>query len=360
MNDNNRAVILMNLGSPGSTDVKDVKEYLTQFLMDKRVIDKPYLLRTLLVKGIIVPFRAKNSSEAYKKIWTEDGSPLIVISKQLQKEVQKNFDMPVELVMRYRHPTSEYVLEKLHKENPQLKEILLLPLYPHYAMSSYETAAIDVTATHCKKKYASLLKAIKPFYNDEMYIHALSESIRPYLQNEYDKILFSYHGLPERHIRKSDVTGNHCLQVNNCCHINSPAHKFCYRHQTITTTELITKALQIPQEKAEQTFQSRLGKDPWLLPSTQERLPQLPNEGVKKLMVVCPAFVSDCLETLEEIAMQAKETFLNAGGESFTFIPCMNTQPLWVQTITDWIKECFEGDTEMLFNKDPKLTAKSS
>jgi len=339
----------MNLGSPDSTAVKDVKKYLTEFLMDKRVIDKPYLLRTLLVKGIIVPFRAKNSAEAYKKIWTKEGSPLVVISTQLQKEIQKNFKEPVELVMRYRKPSSASVLEKLHKENPGLTEILLLPLYPHYAMSSYETAVEDLRQQHKKKKYASALKTIKPFYNNEQFVHALCESIRPHLQAGYDKILFSYHGLPERHIRKSDITGNHCLQVNDCCRVNSPAHKFCYRHQTITTTELVCKELQIPKEKAEQTYQSRLGRDPWLLPSTQERLPQLPNEGIKKLLVVSPAFVSDCLETLEEIAMQAKESFLTAGGESFGFIPCMNTQPIWVETVSGWIKEYFAGNNKMLF-----------
>jgi len=348
MNTHTRAIILMNLGSPDSTEVKDVKEYLNEFLMDERVIDKPFLLRTLLVKGIIVPFRAKNSAEAYSKIWVEDGSPLIVISKQFQKELQKNFDEPVELAMRYRNPSSSYVLEKLHRENPKLQEIVLVPLYPHYAMSSYETAVEDIRTVHAKKKYTSSLVTIKPFYNNPLYIHALAESMKPYLNTEYDKILFSYHGLPERHIKKSDVTHAHCLQVNDCCHTPSAAHKFCYRHQTITTTELIAQALQIPTEKIEQTFQSRLGRDPWLLPSTQERLPQLPKEGVKKLLVVCPAFVSDCLETLEEIGIRAKEDFLNAGGESFQFIPCMNTQPLWVETVSTWLKNYFAGSKEMI------------
>jgi ferrochelatase len=349
MNTNSSAIILMNLGSPDSTSVQDLKKYLTEFLMDERVIDKPYLYRSLLVKGIIVPFRAKNSAEAYKKVWTEDGSPLIVISKQLQSAIQKNVERPVELVMRYGQPSARNVLEKLHRQNPQLKEILLLPLYPHYATSSFETAVVDITTAHQQKKYASTLKTIKPFYNNEEYIHALSESIRPYLNNEYDKILFSYHGLPERHILKTDITHTHCLQVNHCCHVASPAHKFCYRHQTITTTELVSKTLGIPKEKVEQAYQSRLGRDPWLLPSTQERLPQLPKEGIKKLLVVCPAFVSDCLETLEEIAMRAKEDFLNAGGESFEFIPCMNTQPLWVQTVTNWINDYFNGNKQNLF-----------
>jgi len=346
MNAQSRAIILMNLGSPDSTAVNDVKKYLREFLMDERVIDKPYLLRSLLVKGIIVPFRAKNSAEAYSKIWTDEGSPLVVISKQLQKELQKNFEEPVELVMRYQNPSSEYVLNKLHKENPDLKEIILLPLYPHYAMSSYETAVEDVKRVHQEKKYASTLFTIKPFYNDAAYIHALTESIRPYLQNDYDKILFSYHGLPERHVIKTDITGQHCLKVNRCCHIDSPAHKFCYRHQTIVTTELVAKALHIPQEKLEQTFQSRLGRDPWLTPPTATRITELPGEGVKKLLVVCPAFVSDCLETLEEIAMRARESFLDAGGESLTLIPCLNTQPLWIQTVSAWLKDYLAGNKE--------------
>ncbi|MEP6465382.1 MAG: ferrochelatase, partial [Parafilimonas sp.] len=293
-------------------------------------------------------FRAKNSAEAYNKVWVEEGSPLIVISKQLQQAIQKNFDEPVELAMRYRNPSSTYVLEKLHKENPELEEIILMPLYPHYAMSSYETAVEDIRTIHAKKKYTSSLVTIKPFYNNPLYIHALCESMKPYLNNAYDKILFSYHGLPERHIKKSDVTHTHCLQVNDCCHINSVAHQFCYRHQTITTTELVLNALKIPSEKAEQTFQSRLGRDPWLLPSTQTRLPQLPKEGIKRLLVVCPAFVSDCLETLEEIAIRAKESFLEAGGESFEFIPCMNTQPAWVETVTTWLKNYLAGDKEMI------------
>lgn len=348
MNAKNRAVILMNLGSPDSTDVKDVKNYLTEFLMDERVIDKPYLLRTLLVKGIIIPFRAKNSAQAYSKVWTVDGSPLIVISKKFTEALQTNFDEPVELVMRYKNPSAKYVLEKLHRENPQLKEIVLLPLYPHYAMSSYETAVEDIKLVHRQKKYTSALTTIKPFYNNALYIHALSESIRPYLKNDFDKILFSYHGLPERHIKKSDVTGCHCLKVNDCCHTNSPAHKFCYRHQTITTTELVSAALQIPVEKVEQTFQSRLGRDPWLTPATATRLTELPNEGIKKLLVVCPAFVSDCLETLEEMVIQGKESFIKAGGESFIVIPCMNTQPLWIQTVTTWLKNYFAGDKEMI------------
>ncbi len=345
-----KAIILMNLGSPDSTEIKDLKKYLTEFLMDERVIDKPYLLRAMLVKGIIVPFRAKRSAEAYKTVWGEEGSPLITISKNLQAQVQTNVDVPVEIAMRYGNPSSTNVLKKLHDENPNLKEIILVPLYPHYAMSSYETAVEDMITVHAKNRYASKLTTIKPFYDNALYIDALSESIKPYLENDYDKILFSYHGIPERHVKKTDVTHHHCLQVNDCCNVPSPAHKFCYRHQTMKTTELVIKKLNIPSNKFERTFQSRLGRYPWLTPYTAVRLTELANEGIKKLVVVCPAFVSDCLETLEEMALEGKEIFLKSGGESFTLIPCMNVQPLWISTLTTWLNKTLVGETEMVFN----------
>ncbi len=349
MHAGNKAFILMNLGSPKSTQHKDVKTYLTQFLMDERVIDKPYLLRSLLVKGIIVPFRTGKSSEAYKSVWADEGAPLIIISNQLQQAVQKNFEEPVKLVMRYGEPSSFNVLKELHRDK-SLNEIILLPLYPHYAMSSYETAVEDIKQAHRKGNYTSTISTIQPFYNDADYINALSESIKPYIQQDFDKILFSYHGIPERHVKKTDVTHVHCLKVNDCCHVASPAHNFCYRHQTITTTELVVKQLKIQKEKTEQTFQSRLGRDPWLTPFTAKRLTELPKEGIKKILVVCPAFVSDCLETLEEMAIQGKESFLASGGESFQLIPCMNTQALWVETITRWLQHYLEGDTSMLSN----------
>lgn len=343
-----RAIVLMNLGSPDSTDVKDVRRYLKEFLMDERVIDVPYLLRTFLVKGMIVPFRAPRSAEAYKSIWWKEGSPLIVLTKQLQNALQRNFKEPVEIAMRYGNPTPKFAYEKLLKANPDLEEVILFPLYPHYAMSSYETAVEYMKEVQAKNKYKFKLTTIAPYYNEEDYIQALVESIKPYLQQPFDKILFSYHGVPERHIFKGDITGNHCLKVNDCCHVASPAHAKCYRHQTIVTTELIAGALNLSKEKVEQTFQSRLGRDKWLAPYTAQRLMELPKEGVKKLLVVCPAFVSDCLETLEEIAEEGKEIFLHAGGESFTMIPCLNVHPLWIAAVTKWIKEYMIGNVEMV------------
>jgi ferrochelatase len=318
--------------------------------MDEKVIDIPYLVRSLLVQGIIVPFRAPKSAEAYRTIWTKEGSPLVELTKQLQKALQEKFDEPVEICMRYGNPDPEEGFNKLLKEAPELDEVILLALYPHYAMSSYETAVDYAYEIHQKKNYKFKLTTIKPFFDDAAYINALAESMKPYLEQEYDQLLFSYHGIPQRHIRKSDTTKCHCLAVNDCCNVASEAHATCYRHQVFTTTKLVTEKLNIPQSKYSVSFQSRLGKG-WLEPFTDKRLEALPKEGIKKLLIICPAFVSDCLETLEEIAERGKETFLAAGGESFTMIPCLNTHPLWVETIEKWIKDYTSGDTTMIFSK---------
>ena len=343
-----RGIILLNLGSPDSTEVKDVKKYLMEFLMDGRVIDYPYIFRLLLVGGIIAPFRAPKSAEAYKSVWTKDGSPLIVITKQLQQALQPLLDEPVEIAMRYGNPSMESAYENLLRRVPELDEVIAIPLYPHYAMSSYETAVEHAKDVHKKQKYSFKLSFVKPFYNEPHYIKALTESIKPYLQQDYDQVLFSYHGLPQRHMTKADPTNRHCLKVENCCEVASVAHKTCYRHQCWTTTQLLSKNLTIPKEKVGFSFQSRLGQEEWLKPYTALRLEQLPKEGIKKLVILCPAFVSDCLETLEEIAIAGKESFLHAGGESFTVIPCLNTNPLWVQSLVTWVNDVAEGKREMV------------
>lgn len=345
-----RGIILMNLGSPDSTEKKDVRRYLMEFLMDGRVIDYPYLSRLLLVGGIIVPFRTPKSAAAYRSVWTPEGSPLIALTRALQAALQQRLDEPVEIAMRYGNPSINSAYDNLQKRIPGLEEVIAIPLYPHYAMSSYETAVEHAKAAHKKGKYHFSLSFVKPFYNESNYIRALSESISPYLQQDYDHILFSYHGVPGRHIRKSDVTGNHCLQTDNCCQTPSAAHAFCYRHQCITTTKLVTEQLNIPQHQYSISFQSRLGKG-WLEPFTDIRLAAMPAEGKKKLLILCPAFVSDCLETLEEIAVEGKETFMHAGGESFTFIPCMNTHPRWVDTLALWMREYATGSRDMILGE---------
>jgi ferrochelatase len=342
-------VVLMNLGSPDSTSVKDVRTYLRQFLMDERVIDVPYLARYILINGIIVPFRAPKSAEAYATIWTKEGSPLVVMTKQLQKALQQQVDVPVEVGMRYGNPTVAAAFDNLLSNHPELDEVLAIPLYPHYAMSSYETAVEYAKEVHVEGNYPFSLTFLKPFYNEPNYIHALAENIKPFLEQSHDHILFSYHGIPGRHVRKSDVTGCHCLTVDNCCQTPSPAHAQCYRHQVFTTTQLVMQALQISEDHFSIAFQSRLGKG-WLQPFTDKRLEEMPKEGIKKLLILCPAFVSDCLETLEEINERGKESFMDAGGESYTMIPCLNTNPLWVSVLGNWVKN-FEAESgEMILD----------
>lgn len=343
-----RGIVIMNLGSPDSTAVKDVRRYLNEFLMDGRVIDKPYLFRKILVGGIIVPFRAPKSAEAYRSIWTPQGSPLIEYTRQLQKALQQKIIEPVEMAMRYGNPSIKSAYDKLQSKVPGLEEVLAIPMYPHYAMSSYETAVEHARQVHSKYKYPFQLTFIKPFFDHNYYINALTESIRPFLAQPYDHILFSYHGIPERHVMKTDSTGAHCLKVNNCCAVNSPAHTTCYRHQIITTTNLVAERLKLPENKFSFSFQSRLGRDEWLKPYTAKRFEEMPGEGIKKLLIVCPAFISDCLETLEEIAHEGKNSFIQSGGESLTLIPCLNTHPLWVETLVSWMKEYKAGDKQMI------------
>jgi ferrochelatase len=254
--------------------------------------------------------------------------------------------------MRYGTPSPKNAYDELVKKNPDLEEVIVVPLYPHYAMSSYETAVEYAKEQHREGKYPFRLTFIKPFYDDAEYINALCESIKPFLEQEYDQILFSYHGIPERHVQKCDPTKQHCLKVKDCCDTPSPAHQYCYRHQCWTTTKLVAERLGIPKEKWGFSFQSRLGRDPWLQPYTAVRLGELPKEGIKKLIVVCPAFVSDCLETLEEMGEEGKEIFLHAGGEQFDLVPCLNVHPLWISTLAKWLQEYKEGKREMVLNNE--------
>src|SRR5919107_5101414 len=239
-----RGIILMNLGSPDSTEVKDVANYLNEFLMDGRVIDYPWLFRKILISGIIVPNRAPKSAEAYKTVWTKEGSPLVVITKQQQEALQQQVTEPVEIAMRYGNPTMKHAFDKLLEKVPGLEEVIAIPLYPHYAMSSYETAVEHAKEVHKKNNYKFSLSFIKPFYNEENFIDALTESMRPYLQQDYDQVLFSYHGLPQRHMTKADPTGRHCMKSEDCCEVASPAHATCYRHQCRVTTRLVVERLQ--------------------------------------------------------------------------------------------------------------------
>ena len=260
-----KGALLINLGSPDSPDPKDVKRYLAEFLMDERVIDVSKTLRTFLVKGIILNTRPRKSAKAYKKIWWEEGSPLIVLSKRLQKAVQKKVSVPVELAMRYGSPPIEDGIKNL--VNHGVKEIILIPLYPQFAMATTET--ILVLAEEIRSQiYPQLsFNILQPFYNHPDYIKVLSKSILENLEGkDWEHLLFSYHGVPERHIRKSDVTKSHCKIDKNCCQTSSKAHQFCYRHQCYETTRQVGEYLGLEEGTFSTSFQSRLGLDPWLQP----------------------------------------------------------------------------------------------
>jgi len=328
-----KVILLMNLGSPNSTKVSDVKDYLNEFLMDQYVIDLPFWIRLFLVKLIIVPFRASKSAHKYETIWTENGSPLKVITSELSKLVEKVTKTPTYSCMRYASPSTFEIVNKIIEEHSDLKEITFMPLYPHYAMSSYLTSVEHITSIKNKLIPKINLKIIAPFYNNEKYINALAESIKPYLKSDYDHILFSYHGIPERHVKKTDPTKKHCLMTDNCCNKPCLAHDYCYRKQTIDTTNLVAQQLNIPSDQYSFSFQSRLGKDKWLLPFTSKVLEEMPKKGIKKLMIICPSFVSDCLETLEEIDIEGRAIFMSSGGHTFDLVPCLNTNPNWVETI---------------------------
>ncbi|MDM9629970.1 ferrochelatase [Robiginitalea aurantiaca] len=333
-----KGVLLVNLGSPDSPTPKDVKPYLDEFLMDGRVIDAPKWLRTILVRGIILQTRPKKSAAAYQKIWWDSGSPLIVISERFLKKVRSQTELPVALGMRYGSGSIEEGLEQLRAQG--VDEVLLVPLYPHYAMSSYETVVVDALEVQAQKFPDMQITTLPAFYRNPGYVKVLSDSIKDHLKDfEYDHILFSYHGIPERHIRKSDPTRFHCKIDGKCCSTNSVAHHTCYRHQCYDTTALITEALGLPEDKVSSSFQSRLAGDPWLKPYTDYEFKRLAEEGKTRLAVITPAFVSDCLETLEEIAMEGKEDFLEAGGTAYMHIPCLNDRDDWVALMGQWIDQ---------------------
>lgn len=333
-----KGVLLVNLGSPDSPEPKDVKKYLGEFLMDERVIDLPLLARTLLVKGIILNTRPKASAEAYKKIWWNEGSPLIVISERLQEKIKNQINIPVALAMRYGSMTIKNGLQELADKG--VDEVLLIPLYPQFAMATTET--ITVLAEEERKAHFPNLKieSLPAFYNKEDYIDVLANSIREALKEKaYEYLLFSYHGVPERHIRKRDITKSHCKIDGSCCKTPSKAHEFCYRHQCYEVTRLLVEKLQLKDSTYSTSFQSRLGFDPWLQPYTDRTIERLGNQGVKNMAIVTPAFVSDCLETLEEIAMEGQDIFHEVGGKEFTTIPCLNDNDDWILLLSKWIEE---------------------
>ena len=330
-----QAVLLVNLGSPDSPSVRDVRRYLREFLMDGRVLDAPWPIRFFVVHGLILPFRPKQSAEAYHTIWTAAGSPLVVISRQVQAALQAVTSVPVELAMRYQNPSIEAAVHALARRG--VRQLLLIPLFPHYAMSSFETAVERVREVLARHAPRIQLTVQPPYFERDDYVEALVDSTREQLEAPYDHLLFSFHGIPERHLRKSDPTGRHCLQSADCCSQDSPATATCYRAQCLRTVAAFVRKSGVTRYSV--AFQSRLGRDPWLKPYTDLELERLAREGVRRLRVICPAFVSDCLETLEEIGIRGRQSFLDAGGTDFALIPCLNQHPSWIRTLGNMVTE---------------------
>jgi ferrochelatase len=339
-----KGVLLVNLGSPDSPEPKDVKNYLGEFLMDGRVIDFPKWLRSILVKGIILNTRPKASAKAYKKIWWDEGSPLIVLSERLTQALRPQVDLPVALAMRYGKPSMETGLRELSDQG--VDEVFVVPLYPQYAMATTETTLV-LAEELIRDQFPNLkMSSLPAFYNQPEYIdvlaHSLSEQIKA---NTPEHLLFSYHGVPERHIRKSDITKSHCKIDGTCCVTSSPAHEFCYRHQCKEVTRLVAEKMKLTEGSFSTSFQSRLGFDPWLRPYTDRTIERLAKEGVRSMAVATPAFVSDCLETLEEIAMEGEELFHEAGGTHFNTLSCLNDDPKWVALLAHWINNWASNET---------------
>jgi ferrochelatase len=333
----NCGVLLINLGSPKSPSAADVATYLREFLMDGRVIDSPWPIRFALVNLLIVPRRSHQSAEAYQSVWTKEGSPLVTTSRKVCAALQGRVEIPVELAMRYQEPKMEEAINNLVYQD--VNELLVIPMFPHYAMSSFETAAERAIEIAFEQAPQMKVTVVKPYYDHPAYIAALAESARPYLANKPDHLLFSFHGLPERHLRKADPTGRHDLSKEDCCAPGNPAYKTCYRAQCFATVRAFVREAGLPERGYSVAFQSRLGREPWMKPYTDLELARLAKSGVKRLAVMCPAFVSDCLETLEEIGMRGKEIFLENGGEEFTLIPCLNEHPLWIKALEGMVAE---------------------
>ena len=318
----NVGVLLINLGSPKELSKKSVRQYLRVFLSDDNVVDLPKFLQQFILRLFILPFRPKNTLEAYEKIWTKDGSPLIISTESIANKLTEKTGWNVEYAMRYEEPSIEKALHKFKKN--EINKIYVISLYPHNAMATTVTTELETRNVAMNVSNDFELIFTKPFFDNEEYINAMVNSIRPYVENKsYDKIIFSYHGIPKRQAKKTDETGEHCFSTSNCCEIENDGSKDCYRSHTRIASDLTAKKLGLKDDQWEIAYQSRIGPG-WLTPFTDKRLAKLPEEGKDNIAILCPSFISDCLETLEEIDIRGRETFLKAGGKNMTYIPCLN------------------------------------
>jgi len=333
-----KGILLVNLGTPDSPAVSDVKKYLDQFLMDERVIDIPAFNRTLLVKGIIVPFRSPKTAKLYKEIWNENGSPLLFYSQLQAKMLQERLgeDYQVELAMRYQSPSIASALANL--KAGLVESIQVIPMFPQYASAS--TGSVMQLVMELVSKWPTVppISFVNSFHDNELMIKVFAENARKHNVESYDHVLFSFHGLPERQLLKCDHTGSYCLKNADCCQTLNDTNKFCYSAQGHDTARLIAKELNLSRENYTVCFQSRLGKEPWVQPYTTDILKKLAGEGKKRLLVFSPAFVADCLETLYEITVEYHEEFKALGGEHVQLVESLNDSPVFIEALAGMIK----------------------
>lgn len=338
-------ILLVNLGTPDTPEPKAVAKYLRQFLSDPLVIDINPVARYLLVNLIIAPFRSKKSAEAYKKIWTSEGSPFLKKSQNLLEKVRNRYsekDFAIELGMRYGNPSIESAIDRLLSF--PIQRLIVLPLYPQYALSSTQSSIDEVNRILQVKNVKLPVDIIGAFYDEARFINAFAQLGRSHIEKfRPDHILFSFHGLPERHVHKTDPAGNHCLANSNCCDQITEKNSNCYRAQSFMTARLIAGLLKLDSDNYSITFQSRLGRTPWIKPYTDVVLDELASKGKKRILVFCPAFVADCLETLEEISMRAREQFVGKGGDDLLLVPSLNDSPLWVDSVCGMINEVIQS-----------------
>ena len=336
-------VLLINLGTPDSPSNGDVRKYLNEFLTDWRVIDIPAVPRQLLVRGVISPFRAGNSAKSYREIWDERGSPLKYISEDLTKALQESLDKRndgkkyvVELAMRYQSPSIEKGLLNLRKQ--LVNQYIILPLFPQYASASTGSAHQEVMRIFSGWQTIPPVNFIQSYCDNPDFIDAFVQIGSKYNVADYDHILFSFHGIPQRQLRKAD-TCDYCLKTPDCCETRHEKNQFCYGSQCVATAHALAAKMNLSKEKYTISYQSRLGKDPWMEPYTVQVLEELAKKGCKKVLVYCPAFVADCLETIFEIAVEYQEDFEKFGGEKVQLVESLNAHPLWVKTLENMITQ---------------------
>lgn len=333
-----KGILLVNLGTPNSPKRKDVYIYLKQFLLDPRVIDYNWFLRNALVRGIIAPFRSGSSAKLYQRLWTKDGSPLKVYGEKVAAGVQEKLgsDYIVELAMRYQNPSIESAINRLKEKN--VSEITVFPMFPQYASASTGSAHEEVMRVITKEWVIPNLKFINSYYNDPRMIKLYADKARKYDLKAYDHFVFSFHGIPVRHLSKADHN-NYCRVQKDCCQTICEKNQFCYSSQSYGTAYAIAKELGFSHDQYTISFQSRLGKEEWTQPYTSVVLEHLAEEGKKKVLVFSPAFVSDCLETTVEILYEYKEEFEEAGGEQLDLVESLNDDPQWIETIAEMVSE---------------------